>query len=76
MAVATQPSADETALPNPLEGYLPEDEFCARFKVKRRTARNWRALGDGPVCTLIGRRIYYHIDDIRTWLRSRRVEAA
>ena len=36
-----------------------------------RTIARWRALGEGPPVTKIGKSILYHREAVRTWLRAR-----
>ena len=64
--------ANKTAL---LEDYTPEDEAATQFKNSARTWQRWRRLGTGPTPTIIGNKVYYHVDDLKTWLRAQRREA-
>ena len=57
-----------------LADYLTEDELAAEFGVTRKTIRNWRALGEAPLVTRIGRKIFYAQTDVQKWLQSQRVE--
>ena len=57
-----------------LADYLTEDELAKELGVTRKTIRNWRALGEAPLLTRIGRKIFYARADVRKWLQSQRVE--
>lgn len=57
-----------------LNDYLSEPEFAEAVGRCERTVQRWRALGEGPPFTRVGREIYYHANDIRDWLRRRRVD--
>jgi hypothetical protein len=61
---------------NILQDYLAEQQLADELDVTLRTLRNWRARGEAPPITRIGLRIFYHRNDVRDWLRSRRIEAA
>lgn len=57
-----------------LAGYLSEDELASELGVTRATIRNWKAQGEAPAVTRIGKKIYYSRSDVRDWLQSCRVE--
>lgn len=60
-----------------LKDYLRGDAELARALGKSdRTIARWRALGEGPTITRIGREILYHVDDVKNWLDSQRVDHA
>ena len=59
---------------NLLDDYWPEREFAVeQLHVCLMTLRRWRALGEGPPITRVGRRNYVHKPSGREWLRSREV---
>jgi hypothetical protein len=62
----------------PFNEYVSEDQLAELLpgKPKTRTLRRWRSLGEGPRVTRIGCRVFYHLDDVKAWLRERQVEAA
>ncbi len=60
--------ADQSVLADYLDG---DAELAREIKHKTRTIATWRAQGQGPAVTLIGRRVYYHKDDVKNWLRAR-----
>ncbi len=64
--------ATRTAL---LDDYTPENEAAAQCHNSPRTWQRWRRLGIGPPPTIIGNRVYYHVDDLKAWLRKQRREA-
>ena len=54
-----------------LDEYLDGDEGLGREIDKApRTIARWRSEGQGPPVTRLGRRILYHRDDVRKWLRE------
>lgn len=59
-----------------LASYLTEDNFAAELNRTRKTVRQWRRLGQGPAPTIIGKDVFYHIDDINAWLKGQRREVA
>lgn len=62
----------------PFSEYLSESELAQLLpgKPKQRTLRHWRTLGEGPQITRVGQKVFYHLDDVKKWLRSRHVEGA
>jgi len=59
-----------------LEDYLSHKQLARELGVAERTLDRWRAVGEGPPRTLIGQRVYYAREDVRTWLREQRREVA
>ena len=60
-----------------LADYLAGDEgLAAELGKSPRTIARWRALGEAPPVTRIGRDIYYAKAAVRDWLAARQVEAA
>ncbi len=57
--------------PDPLAGYLSEEQIAERRRVAKRTLRAERQRGDGPPFVKDGKRIYYPLDGFRDWLKSR-----
>lgn len=72
------PTAHDVAPRSPalLCDYLTETQLAGELGVTLRTLRNWRALGETPPVTRIGRKIYYARHAARAWLEGRQVEAA
>lgn len=59
-----------------LKDYIRGDEELARvINRSPRTVARWRALGEGPPFTRMGREILYHIPSFKAWLQAQRVEA-
>ena len=54
-------------------GLYDEDEAAVALNKKKSTLRTWRARGDGPRVTFIGRTPYYSEQAIIEYLRSREV---
>ena len=68
-------------LPAPAEtniflDYIDEDEYCRQRGISVRTAQRDRQLRQCPPYTVIGQRVMYRIEAVRTWLleRERQVE--
>ena len=58
-----------------LEEYTIENEAAAQCNNSPRTWQRWRRLGTGPTPTIIGNKVYYHVDDLKVWLLKQRREA-
>ena len=56
---------------NSPEGYIRIKELAYRLGVTQRTVRRWHTYRQGPAQTKIGRQVYYRIEVIEDWLRSR-----
>ncbi len=55
--------------PNPLIAeYLSRPEFCEMMGITARTASLWKQKRLGPPVTIIARRAYYHVDDVKAYL--------
>ncbi|WP_096701471.1 hypothetical protein [Magnetospirillum sp. 15-1] len=69
----TLPAPTET---NIFLGYIDEAEYCRQRGISLRTAQRDRQLRQSPPYTVVGQRVMYRIDSIRTWLleRERQVE--
>lgn len=68
-------TGEDHHLPNVLGEYMDEAALAAALNVSRRTLARWRALGEAPPHTLVGRRIMFHRESVDRWLRQREVEA-
>jgi Helix-turn-helix domain len=60
-----------TTKPKLLDDYIPEKQLADDTNHDVRTIRGWRAKGQGPAWTRIGRQVLYRKDSIAAWLRSR-----
>ena len=68
-------SAPETTATGGLLGdFLTEPELARELGVCQMTVRRWRAVGDAPPTTRLGRRILYRRDAVADWLKSRQIE--
>ena len=54
--------------------YLTPDEAAIFLNMPVKTLEHWRARGEGPPFSPVGRHIRYDIDEVRAWMRGRRVE--
>jgi Helix-turn-helix domain len=63
----------EAARPPPsvLANFIDEASLARQLDVGVRTLREWRRLGKGPVPTWVGRKLFFRIESIDSWLRSR-----
>lgn len=59
-----------------LSDYLAEAALATQLEMSPRTLQRWRRLRTGPTPTMIGNKIYYHVDDLKVWLRAQRQESA
>ena len=51
---------------------LTTTETAEGLRLKRSTLENMRWQGTGPRFYKLGGRVFYHIDDVREWLREMR----
>ena len=58
-----------------LDGYLTEQQLADELDVTIRTLRNWRAVGETPRPTRIGKRLFFARDDCQAWLQRQRIES-
>jgi helix-turn-helix protein len=56
-----------------LAGYSTESETAEELNVAVRTLRKWRAAGEGPPWTTVGRQIFYGDESSAAWLKSQEV---
>ncbi len=51
---------------------LTASEFCKCYRVGRRTASRWRAIGEGPRWFRAGpRKVLYKLEECEAWAASR-----
>lgn len=62
--------------PNPFACLLTRQEFCDRYGITYRTAEMMAHRGQGPRVTRLGRKAYYHVDDITNWIDAQRAKSA
>ena len=55
-----------------LDGYIPKKDLARQLDVTERTLDRWSALRTGPVRTTVGQSIWYHVDDVKAWLKAQR----
>jgi hypothetical protein len=51
---------------------LTTKETAEALRLKEHTLENMRWQGTGPPFRKLGGRVFYHIDDLRKWLRQMR----
>ena len=54
--------------------YVTTSEASIFLNMPLKTLAFWREKGAGPPFSRVGRHVRYHIDDLRAWMRERRVE--
>jgi hypothetical protein len=54
-----------------LSEYLPEEQTAAELGVCTKTLQRWRAFGEGPAITRLGRRILYRRSTVAAWIAAR-----
>lgn len=52
-------------------GFLTEEQVALLAKVKVDTLDDWRRKGEGPAYVRFGTAVFYDIDDLRLFLKSR-----
>ena len=53
------------------EGYLTREQLAEKLGVTRATVARWSTQGIGPDLIKVGRKVFYHEDAIRDWLKTR-----
>ena len=77
-AIESSPSVDAYSIPSKpcaLDYFLTRPEFCRRYGITLRTAEMMAHRGKGPKVTHLGKRAYYHVDDIAAWCDAERAKA-
>jgi Helix-turn-helix domain len=59
-----------------LDGYASEDDLASELQVHPKTIERWRATGEGPPHTKIGRKVFYKRTSLDAWLAKREHKAA
>lgn len=54
-----------------LSEYLAEEQTAAELGLCTKTLQRWRALGEGPAITRLGRRILYRRSTVAAWIAAR-----
>lgn len=76
MSSSRQPTNYPSLPPAPaarlLEDYFSDDELAVELDTTKRTLTRWDNQRIGPPRTYIGRKPYYHRDDVKEWLRQRK----
>lgn len=55
-----------------LDDYLSLKQAADELGVTTRTMQEWHPKGRGPRRTLIGGRVYFHVDDLRRWIEDQK----
>ena len=61
-------------MPDLLEGYVPDAEYCEVRRISKRQAQRERAARAGPPWVRLGREIYYSIRGFREWLADQEIK--
>jgi hypothetical protein len=51
-------------------GLLLPEELAAAIGITVNTLAQWRAQKTGPVPTLLGKRVFYHVRDVEKWVEE------
>ena len=62
--------------PNPFAKLIDRAEYSKLRGISYRTAEMEAHKGIGPKVVKIGRKAYYHLDDIEAWIEAQRTKAA
>ncbi len=57
-----------TTPPNLFADYISRPEYCKQAGITQRTAELHAHARKGPRVTIINKRAYYHVDDVRAYL--------
>ena len=55
--------------------FITREEFARRFHITVQHAAVMAHKGEGPKVTRLGKRAFYHLDDIAAWLDAQREKA-
>jgi len=58
------------AKPPVLDGYITLQQLADELGIGIRTLARWRALGEGPPVTRLGRQLLYRRSSVEAWLTS------
>ena len=61
---------------NLLDEYLTATECAVELRISPRTLERWHRLREAPPRVVLGRRILYHRETVRQWIRSRERDTA
>jgi hypothetical protein len=73
MSLEHSPAREHRAPSHRDFGLYDEDEAAVALKKKKSTLRTWRARGEGPRVTYIGRTPFFSEEAIRDYLAAREV---
>lgn len=62
-------------VPNPFDKLLDRAAYCKLRGIHYRTAEMEAHKGTGPKVIRIGRKSYYHLDDIEAWIEAQRAKS-
>ena len=55
-----------------LDSYLTKRDLAQQIGKTERTLDRWASLRIGPPRTLIGKSVFYQVDDVKAWLKAQR----
>lgn len=58
-----------------LDDFIDREAFCRRYGISYRCAEMMAHQGRGPKVTRLGRKAWYHKEDIAAWLDAQRAKA-
>lgn len=53
------------------DGYLSREQLAEKLGITTDTVARWSTQGIGPDLIKVGRKVFYHEDAIREWLKTR-----
>lgn len=54
-------------------GLWTPDEVASAVGIKVETLAKWRAAGNGPVYTKLGKSVFYRMEDLKSWISHQRL---
>lgn len=69
------PHGQIESTPCALDNFISRPEFCRRYRISQRTAEMMAHQGKGPKVTHLGKRAFYHVDDIAAWCEAQRAKS-
>ena len=61
-------------LPANMEALVPSKDAPAYLGLAEQTLARWRCEGHGPPYVKLGKKVYYRVGDLRSWMETGRVQ--
>jgi predicted DNA-binding transcriptional regulator AlpA len=75
-AVQTAKAVGLSPLPSEMEALVPSKDAPAYLGLAEQTLARWRSEGHGPPYVKLGKKVYYRVGDLRSWIDGQGVTPA